>query len=199
MDQEAARWNHNIHYHRLIVDALPDGARRALDVGCGEGMLSRELRQHVPEVVGIDLDQGSIELAEAQNDEGRVAYLLGDFLTYPFEPASFDFVAAVATLHHVDARAGLARIRDLLRPGGVMCVVGLARSQLRDLPPAVAGAVAHRCLVRSRNYWQHPSPMVWPPPETYAGMRSIAAKFLPGARFRRHVLWRYSLTWIKPS
>jgi 2-polyprenyl-3-methyl-5-hydroxy-6-metoxy-1,4-benzoquinol methylase len=36
------RW-HNIHYHRLILRAVPAGARRGLDVGCGEGTLAREL------------------------------------------------------------------------------------------------------------------------------------------------------------
>jgi SAM-dependent methyltransferase len=162
-------------------------------------MLVRELRQYVPDVVGIDLDRASIEHAEAQDDGSRSAYLLGDFLTYPFELGSFNFVAAVASLHHVDARAGLSRIRDLLAPGGVMCVVGLARSQPRDVPLDLAGVVAHRVLLLSRSYWQHPSPTVWPPPETYASMRRIAEETLPGARFRRHVLWRYSLIWAKPS
>jgi len=37
------RWNHNIHLHRVVLDAVPSGAKRALDVGCGEGMLSRDL------------------------------------------------------------------------------------------------------------------------------------------------------------
>ena len=162
-------------------------------------MLVRELRHNVPDVVGIDLDRASIEHAEAQDGGPVGAYLLGDFLTYPFEPGSFDFVAAVASLHHLDARTGFSRIRDLLIPGGVMCVVGLARSQPRDLPLDLAGVVAHRVLLLSRSYWQHPSPTVWPPPETYASMRRIAAETLRGARFRRHVLWRYSLIWTKPS
>ena len=200
MDRDPARWNHNIHYHRLVIGAVPDGARRALDVGCGEGMLVRELRKHVPHVVGIDLDQASIDQAEAQNDDAAgVAFVLGDFLTHPFEPASFDFVATVASLHHVDACGGLSRLRDLLSPGGVLCVIGLARSQLRDLPLELAGAVAHRYFSLSRKHWQHPSPIVWPPPETYASMRRMAAGLLPGARFQRHLLWRYSLIWTKPS
>jgi SAM-dependent methyltransferase len=163
-------------------------------------MLVRELRKHVPEVVGIDLDRVSVDQAEAQHDDdARAAYVLGDFLTHPFEPASFDFVAAVATLHHVDACSGLSRIRGLLSPGGVMCVVGLARSQIRDLPLNLASVVAHRYLLLSRKYWQHPSPTVWPPPETYRSMRRMAAELLPGARFQRHILWRYSLIWTKPS
>lgn len=200
MDQESTRWNHNTHYHRLVIATIPDGAGRALDVGCGEGMLVRELRRHVPEVVGIDLDQVSIDQAEVQNnDDAGAEFVLGDFLTHPFEPASFDFVTTVATLHHVDADIGLSRIRDLLRPGGVMCVVGLARAQLRDLPLELASVLAHRYLLLSRKYWQHPSPTVWPPPETYASMRRIATELLPGARFQRHLLWRYSLTWTKPS
>ncbi|CAM5436502.1 hypothetical protein [Streptomyces canus] len=29
-------WNHNVHYHRLVLDAVPDDCREALDVGCGD-------------------------------------------------------------------------------------------------------------------------------------------------------------------
>ena len=50
------RWNHNLHYHRVILAAVPDGARRSLDVGCGVGMLARDLRRVVPHVKGIDHD-----------------------------------------------------------------------------------------------------------------------------------------------
>ncbi len=194
-----SRWNHNTHYYPLILNAVPDAAVRALDVGCGEGMLARELRRRVPDVVGIDLDQASIDLAETQNADNRVHYVHGDFLIYPFEPAAFDIVATAATLHHVDAGNALSRIRDLLKPGGVLCVVGCARSRLpRDIPIELAGTVAHRFHLLRKGYWQHPSPTVWPPPETYSGMRRIASEILPGVRFRRHVLWRYSLTWRKP-
>ncbi|MGH3885786.1 MAG: hypothetical protein ACRDSZ_04310 [Pseudonocardiaceae bacterium] len=33
----AERWNHNLHYHSMILNAVADGSARALDVGCGEG------------------------------------------------------------------------------------------------------------------------------------------------------------------
>ncbi|KAA9378127.1 class I SAM-dependent methyltransferase [Microbispora cellulosiformans] len=191
------RWNHNIHYHPRILRAVPDGAKRALDVGCGEGMLARELRRTVPRVVGIDLDAPSIE--QAREQPGDVDYILGDFLTHPFAPASFDVVVSVATLHHMDAATGLARMRDLLRPGGVLAVVGLARSTLPgDLPHDLAGTVLGTFLRVTKGHWQHPSPTVWPPPVTYPQMRAMAAEILPGSRYRRHPLFRYSIVWCKP-
>ncbi len=79
------RWNHNLHYHRVILEALPRPCGRALDVGCGEGTLTRQLRQRVPGVVGFDLDASSVELARRQDPAGDIDYVAGDFLTA--EPA----------------------------------------------------------------------------------------------------------------
>ncbi|SEG91486.1 Methyltransferase domain-containing protein [Thermomonospora echinospora] len=198
MIPSGSRWNHNIHYHSRILRVVPKGAQRALDVGCGEGMLARELRRAVPYVTGIDLHGPSLD--QAREHPGDVEYILGDFLTHPFEPASFDVVASVATLHHMDAATGLARMRDLLRPGGVLCVVGLARSTVPyDLPCDLAGVVVGALHRAAKGYWQHPSPIVWPPPVTYAQMRALTAEILPGSRYRRHLLFRYSITWRKPQ
>jgi len=197
--EQAGRWNHNIHYQDVLLHAVPANARSALDVGCGEGTLTRELARRVPTVVGIDVDQPSIDEARRQVGATGVEYLLGDFLTYPFEPESFDFIASVATLHHMDATTALTRMRALLSPGGAMAVLGLARgSSVRDVPYEIAGLLAHRIHSLRREHWEHPSPKIWPPPETYAGMRRITETLLPGARFRRHALWRYSIVWTKP-
>lgn len=34
MASSSDRWNHNIRYHRVILDSVPPDCRRALDIGC---------------------------------------------------------------------------------------------------------------------------------------------------------------------
>lgn len=99
----------------------------------------------------------------------------------------------------MDAEIALSRLSALLRSGGVLAVVGLARSSLGDLPIDVAAVLPDRIHRRCAPYWQHPSPIVWPPPESYTSMRGVATRVLRDARFRRRLSWRYTLVWTKPA
>ncbi len=193
------RWNHNIHYYPLVLAAVPPGCQRVLDVGCGEGMLARQLAHRVPHVVGIDQDTASIELARRQGPGRQGGFVRGDFLTHPFPPASFGLITCMAALHHMDAAAALARMSQLLAPGGTLVIVGVARSRLPDLPWDAAAVIANLGHRVTKGYWQHPSPTVWPPPHTYRQIRALAGETLPSVRYRRHLLWRYSLVWVKPA
>jgi SAM-dependent methyltransferase len=192
------RWNHNLHYDPVVLEAIPTGCRRALDVGCGEGTLTRRLRRSVPEVVGLDIDPASVELASAHPEAGDIRYLVGDFLRAPIDAGSFDLVVSVAVLHQMDFASALARMRDLVGPRGALAVVGLARSRLPADLPLEAAAIAANGLYRLRQgYWDHPSPER-APTMTFEQVHRVASATLPGVRFRRHLLWRYSLVWAKP-
>lgn len=82
----------------------------------------------------------------------------------------------------MDARAALDRMSQLLAPGGRLAIVGLARSRLpADLPWEAAGVIAHRGYQLARTYQEQPSPVVWPPPHTYAEMHARVRQMLPGA------------------
>jgi 2-polyprenyl-3-methyl-5-hydroxy-6-metoxy-1,4-benzoquinol methylase len=181
------------------LNAVPPGCRRALDVGCGEGTLTRQLRRTVPCVTGIDLDPASVDAARGHPEAGDIEYVEGDLLAAPFSPESFDLIAAVASLHHMDTPAALARMSALLAPGGILVVVGLARSRYpADLPREVAAAVANVYFRLTRSVWQPAVPIVSARGASYAEIRQMAERLLPGARFRRHLLWRYSLIWQRP-
>jgi SAM-dependent methyltransferase len=179
-----------------VLATIPHHANDALDVGCGEGLLTRRLRQRVRHVVGIDRHQPSLDLAQAESQED-IGYVLGDFMSYPFETETFDFIASVASLHHMDTGSALERMSRLLRPGGRLAVIGLARSGPWDLPFDVAGHVVNRHLKRSRQEWEDSAPRVWPAPLTYNQIRQVARSVVPGATYRRRLLWRYSLVWSK--
>jgi 2-polyprenyl-3-methyl-5-hydroxy-6-metoxy-1,4-benzoquinol methylase len=193
-------WNANIHYHPLLLHALPQAAQRVLDVGCGDGILSAELaRAGVPHVVGLDSDAGVLDRAKARHPRATVEWSQGDVFDVPFQAGSFDAVVSVATLHHIDAQAGLARFADLIRPGGLVGVVGLAAIDWWDLPYASIAHGAQLVLGLARGRWEHSAPTVWPPPTTYREIRHISSRVLPGVRYRRHLLGRYSLLWTKPE
>jgi len=52
----------------------------------------------------------------------------GDGLRADLPLGGFDLVASVAVIHHLDFVAGIRRMAALLRPGGRLVVVGLARN-----------------------------------------------------------------------
>ena len=37
------------------------------------------------------------------------------------------------------------------------------------------------------------------PDMSWSQVRKAAVRALPGARYRRHLLWRYSVIWTKPA
>ena len=97
----------------------------------------------------------------------------------------------------LDIGAGLQRMADLTAPG-VVAVVGLARSS-RPIDHAwdAVGAVKTRLHRLRRPHTMVTAP-ICDPAETYAEVQSVATQVLPGVRFRRHPLFRYSLVWTKP-
>jgi 2-polyprenyl-3-methyl-5-hydroxy-6-metoxy-1,4-benzoquinol methylase len=192
------RWNHNIHFHRVVMDAIPAGATSALDVGTGDGLLAADLRDAIDDVTAVDIDAGV--LARAAAEYSGIIWICGDVMSMELG-RTFDVVASVATLHHLpDLSAAMRRLADLTAPGGVLVVVGLARStSLRDHLTGVVGAVQHQWYARTRTVWAHSAPTVWPPPHSYREVRESAGKVLPGARWQQFPMWRYALTWNKPG
>ncbi len=104
-----------------------------MPVGCGEGMLARELSRRGCRVTGIDRDEQSIQLARQQAPDAHVEYILADFSTHSFEAESFEAIVSVAALHHVDTGGALDKMRALLKPGGKLASAPRARTAV---PPA---------------------------------------------------------------
>jgi ubiquinone/menaquinone biosynthesis C-methylase UbiE len=199
-------WNHNVHYQPLILDAVPGGCGSALDVGCGDGMLAVRLAARCRDVTGIDRDSRMIRLArERGRDIPNVAFIGADFPGYPLDEASFDFVACNTAIHHMDFEAAVTAMARLLRPGGQLTIVGVARNATpgdwlygaAGVPVSWALEAAHGVLRATGREVGGPRQPVAAPAMTWGEVRAAALRLLPRARYRRHVLFRYSLLWRK--
>lgn len=92
---------------------------RVLDVGCGRGAQLALFREMGWETVGVDVSDEAARQAEAKG----IPVVLGDLLTVDLPRASFDLVIMTHSLEHLHAPGPtLDRIRELLRPGGVVQV-----------------------------------------------------------------------------
>lgn len=89
---------------RQRLDALNLGPfARVLDLGCGTGLLAAALRDRAEEIIGIDLSEKMIDIAE-ENDlyEGLYVGEVEEFLA-DNEEASFDLIAATDVLPYLGA------------------------------------------------------------------------------------------------
>lgn len=192
-------WNHNIQYYDFVVRLAAPDCQRALDVGCGQGLLAQRLAQRYPEVIAIDADRTAISRAKLDRASASITFIEGDVMTYPFPDDSFDLIALVASIHHLPLRPAMVRFQKLLRPGGVLAVVGLYRGEkLADLALAAVAFPVSWILRLFRGYADVSAP-VQPPRETLREIRNECGLLLPGASLRRRLFFRYTLTWSKPS
>lgn len=98
---------------------------RLLDAGCGVGSITIGLAERVApgEVIGVDIDAGTIEAARARAKEHgvtNVRFEQADATALPFGDATFDAAFTHALLQHLpEPLAAVREIARVLKPGGV--------------------------------------------------------------------------------
>jgi 2-polyprenyl-6-hydroxyphenyl methylase / 3-demethylubiquinone-9 3-methyltransferase len=104
---------------------------KAVDVGCGGGILSEAMARSGAEVLGIDLSQAVLDVAglHAVEAHAKVAYraVAAEDLARE-HPGEFDLVTCMELLEHVpDPQATVAALATLVKPGGDIIVSTLNR------------------------------------------------------------------------
>lgn len=201
-------WSHNSHYHAFLLRHVPRGGL-ALDIGCGAGAFARQLASRADRVLGLDLSPEMVRRARARSRAyPGIQVAVADVLACDFPPATFDTIAAIATLHHMDLAAVLNHIAAWLKPGGVFVALDLyeavgARDMLLSTL-AVPTSTLYRVARTGRLRESDAAHAVWAAHGvhdrylTVADASRIASRALPGAVVRQHLLWRYSLVWRSP-
>jgi SAM-dependent methyltransferase len=129
-EAEATRWaawaraaGHDAYwyYRDAFFGLVPAPARATLEVGCGEGRVTRDLVARGHRVTAVDISPTLIGLA--RDADPNSFYLLADGAALPFADRAFELAVAYNSLMDVDDMPGAVRqIGRVLAPGGALCV-----------------------------------------------------------------------------
>lgn len=187
---------------------MPNPCRRVLDLGCGTGEFSRLLASRVESVVAIDLSPKSIEIAKERSKHlTNVDFCVADILQWNFPAEEFDAIVSIATVHHLSIETLLPKLKNALKPGGVLIILDLlAHDTLRDFASDFIAVPLNWLFQKTKNRY------ITPLPEAVAAMkehtrtdsyltlsevRRIYPRFLGKVTIRKHLFWRYSVVWEK--
>jgi SAM-dependent methyltransferase len=120
-------------YHRFLLDPFLDrvansvGHGRALDLGCGTGVITVSLAERGFDVVGVDHSPDMLAIAEQKLARSRAAgrheLMTGDVRDLPLPSNEFDCVTCQGLLHHLeDIRPCIGELVRVLKPGGFFYV-----------------------------------------------------------------------------
>jgi SAM-dependent methyltransferase len=206
-DQEG--WNHNSHYHKFLLKQLPYHCENILDIGCGTGAFSRLLAQRANRVVAIDLSANMIEIALARSTQHlNIDFQNADILNWQFPVEQFDAIVSIATVHHLPLEDLLLSLKAALKPSGKLVILDLLEYEsIQDKLSDFLAVPLNWILQTFRNKHKQS-------PEAAAAMREhlrtdkyltlsqarqIYTTSLRNVKLRKHLFWRYSIVWKKPS
>ena len=117
-------------YQRMISMLPGRRYRDVLDIGCGLGVLARQLAPFGESILGLDISNNAV--IEARSRSLRFANLefaQGDVMDFDAGARQFDLIVLADTLYYLAPlsddrlKAIAARMHDLLVPGGVLLLV----------------------------------------------------------------------------
>lgn len=126
--------------------------KQVLDVGCGGGILSEAMARSGAQVLGIDLSQAVLDVAELHALEANVPVEYRSAAAEELalqRPAAFDLVTCMEMLEHVpDPAASVKALAGLVKLGGDVIVSTLNRNPLAFAVAIVGAEYIARVLPR---------------------------------------------------
>jgi ubiquinone/menaquinone biosynthesis C-methylase UbiE len=121
--QEETCWWHRGR-RKIIFDLIKkfsnkDTAKKILDIGCGTGLLLKEL-ETLGTTWGVDCSELALDYCQRR---GLESIKKGDIAALPFGNEEFDIVLALDVLEHIeDDEKALKEMRRVLRSGGLAII-----------------------------------------------------------------------------
>lgn len=105
-----------------MIERLADlQGQKVLEIGCGDGRMSRLIANKTLHYVAIDSDEQSIEKAKAEIP--NVSFRVGSGEDMEFEDASFPVIIFTLSLHHQNSRLALKEAHRVLTANGQLIIL----------------------------------------------------------------------------
>lgn len=122
---------------KLINLGILDKAMTVVDLGAGDGFISRSVSEYVNNVFAIDLSSEMLkQLSIKAQNEGitNIKTIEGDGLDLPLDDSSVDVVCASMFLHHIETPELVIReMHRILKPGGMVFLSDFHEHSNREL------------------------------------------------------------------
>jgi SAM-dependent methyltransferase len=196
-------------YDSLIIGFVPNRCDRVLEIGCGTGSFTRLLAKKAMHVTAVDLSTEMIRIAcQRSANHSNISFHVADILQMDLPFGYFNCIVMVATLHHLPDAPVLEKIKEALKPDGVLIIHDLLRSRgvfdkAADLIRlSISAAIRWKRTGRIWARWEERRAWaVHSKGERYLTMKEVRTmrdRYLPEGEVKEHLLWRYSVVWRKP-
>jgi ubiquinone/menaquinone biosynthesis C-methylase UbiE len=136
-DERARDWDSDpkkVERARVVAEAIRNTVplsqeMKALEYGCGTGLLSFFLQSDLGEITLADTSQGMLDVLQEKIAKAEVANMHPvrlDLASDPLPDVRYDLTYSLMVLHHIqDAKDMLSKFGELLMPNGILLVADL--------------------------------------------------------------------------
>ncbi|WP_433430493.1 class I SAM-dependent methyltransferase [Nonomuraea sp. CA-141351] len=150
----------NSGFNDYLLQSVREGDR-VLDVGCGNGQVSRLAARRARHVTGVDLSAPMLGRARAAAAGERVANIdfeQGDAQVHPFPADSYDLaISRFGIMFFADPVVAFANIARALRPGGRVAFLSLREMADNDLGRVFTAMLGHLPAPESASHGEGPA------------------------------------------
>jgi demethylmenaquinone methyltransferase/2-methoxy-6-polyprenyl-1,4-benzoquinol methylase len=117
---------HHADFERLFSLLQLAPGDQVLDAGCGAGVLVPYILERITEagtLFELDFAEKMLEANRSRHSQENIRFVVADVEQAPLDQASCDAVICFSCFpHFYDKQGALIRLREILKPGGKLCI-----------------------------------------------------------------------------
>ncbi|MCC6181895.1 MAG: hypothetical protein B6D44_00550 [Ignavibacteriales bacterium UTCHB2] len=123
----------HLHRYSIALNLVQD--KTILDIACGTGYGTNILASRAKAIVGIDVDEKTIEQARYNYRKGNIEFKAGSITSIPYKDNYFDVVVSFETVEHIENHElMMSEIKRVLKADGILIMSSPDKLYYSDIP-----------------------------------------------------------------